>query len=448
MNESSNFETPKSVNHNSTNVSKDVKYFGPRYRGPVPVEATLAPKMPESQPKNPRTLRVAVIGAPNAGKSSLINAIVHRAVSAVSPKVNTTQECVRAVLTTEDTQVVFMDTPGILPTHDKHFSRQLVAEAWKTYENADLVLFVVDCCKRPDPNLIRLARWVAPLPSFTEEFANKARAASKSLQINQSLNTENLRKDKHELKELFPFGALSGKAHQALKRLHIAKLEQIYKEGKKNTSETSGYDISGDVSIPKRVTSPPVALVLTKIDRVEKPKGKFWVRAREDELKAQGKFLRCFRVNSRHRSGDFDTLLTFLKSRAIEGRPWDFAADSISGQSKVQQVEHIIRSLLLSWFNKDLPYKVQQNLIGWNTKLDGSIELEVDLLVGNETEVKIICGVRARTVRHLRENASKLLSKLWGVPVFVHIHVKAATTVERAAVRERIELLNSGASKH
>lgn len=67
-----------------------------------------------------RTLRLAVIGMPNAGKSTLINNIMGRKVCAASPKVHTTRVRARAFLNEGNSQIVFIDTPGIVDEKERN----------------------------------------------------------------------------------------------------------------------------------------------------------------------------------------------------------------------------------------------------------------------------------------------------------------------------------------
>lgn len=86
---------------------------------------------------------VAVLGAPNAGKSTLVNAMVGTKVTIVSPKVQTTRTRVRGVAVHGPAQIVFIDTPGIF-TPKRRLERSMVAAAWDGAADADQVLLVVD----------------------------------------------------------------------------------------------------------------------------------------------------------------------------------------------------------------------------------------------------------------------------------------------------------------
>jgi len=85
----------------------------------------------------------AVIGAPNAGKSTLVNALVGSKVSIVSPKVQTTRMRVRGVAICGATQIVFVDTPGIFKPR-RRLDRAMVNAAWAGASEADAILVLVD----------------------------------------------------------------------------------------------------------------------------------------------------------------------------------------------------------------------------------------------------------------------------------------------------------------
>ena len=86
---------------------------------------------------------VALIGAPNAGKSTLINALVGEKVSIVTRKAQTTRSTVRGVLTTGDAQIVFVDTPGLFAPR-RRLDRAMVASAWGAAADADILALLID----------------------------------------------------------------------------------------------------------------------------------------------------------------------------------------------------------------------------------------------------------------------------------------------------------------
>ena len=86
---------------------------------------------------------VAVVGRANAGKSTLVNALVGEKVSIVSPKPQTTRDRIYGVLTTDEYQIVFEDTPGVYKAAGLLNSRmQKTVE--RTARDTDLILFVLD----------------------------------------------------------------------------------------------------------------------------------------------------------------------------------------------------------------------------------------------------------------------------------------------------------------
>jgi GTP-binding protein Era len=96
-----------------------------------------------NEPSLTRCGFIAVLGAPNAGKSTLVNAIVGTKVSIVTHKVQTTRGRVMGIRIVENDQIVFVDTPGIF-TPKKKLERAMVDAAWTGANDADLALLLVD----------------------------------------------------------------------------------------------------------------------------------------------------------------------------------------------------------------------------------------------------------------------------------------------------------------
>src|SRR3954465_13542857 len=92
---------------------------------------------------------IALIGAPNAGKSTLTNGLVGSKVSIVTRKVQTTRALVRGVAMVGDAQLVLMDTPGIFAPR-RRLDRAMVTTAWGGAHDADIVLLLIDAKKGID----------------------------------------------------------------------------------------------------------------------------------------------------------------------------------------------------------------------------------------------------------------------------------------------------------
>ncbi len=102
----------------------------------------------DAAPPGHRSGFVAVIGRPNVGKSTLMNRIVGQKVAIVSPKPQTTRSRIMGILTREEVQVIFVDTPGLhRPRHE--LGRTMVATATRSIPDADVVLFMVDVSVPP-----------------------------------------------------------------------------------------------------------------------------------------------------------------------------------------------------------------------------------------------------------------------------------------------------------
>ena len=108
-------------------------------------DTPLQPPQPESgTPEGFRCGMVAIVGRPNVGKSTLMNALVGQKVSITSRKAQTTRHRITGIQTTDDAQFVFVDTPGFQTRHATALNRSLNRAVTSTLTSVDAVLFVVE----------------------------------------------------------------------------------------------------------------------------------------------------------------------------------------------------------------------------------------------------------------------------------------------------------------
>ena len=344
-------------------------------RSPVPASARVfvPSATPVTQPAHPRRLRVALIGAPNAGKTSLMNSILKRVVGAVSSKINTTRESILGVLTDGDCQIEFVDCPGIVPRDGSSDARELSAEAWKTLNDSDCALLIVDTVKKP-----------------TNDFLETIRKISK-------------------------------------KRTIVDELTEY------NQQVSDGCRGAEDTCETQNGTTRDVILVLNKSDLVEDKK---WLKVRNMQLSAHSTFDKTFYVSAKE-NHNVNNLVAYLKDQCVPGE-WAYGTETVTTLSMTEQLEQLVRAFLFTWFNKDVPYHIQQQTVGWTERLDGTLIIEHELLVKDSVVARMILGSRHRLIQRLKENVTFKLKKNWGIEKLVLlIHVKAGR--QRESKRDRIE---------
>lgn len=136
---------------------------------------------------------ISIVGAPNVGKSTLINRLVGTKVSIVSPKVQTTRTRVLGIRLEGAAQVIFVDTPGIFAPR-RRLDRAMVAAAWSGAEDADEVLLLVDCARGIDGDTRSILDRLKETGRKAYLALNKIDLVKKPqlLELSQNLNALNL----------------------------------------------------------------------------------------------------------------------------------------------------------------------------------------------------------------------------------------------------------------
>jgi GTPase len=143
----------------------------------------------EPAPAASRCGFVAVIGAPNVGKSTLVNALVGTKVSIVTPKVQTTRALIRGIATEGDAQLILVDTPGIFAPR-RRLDRAMVEGAWAGTRDADLVVLVIDASKGVEDDDAAVVKALGGMPVTKALVLNKIDlvAKPKLLDLAKALN--------------------------------------------------------------------------------------------------------------------------------------------------------------------------------------------------------------------------------------------------------------------
>ena len=121
---------------------------------------------------------VAILGAPNAGKSTLVNALVGQKVAIVSPKAQTTRARLMGIAIADDTQMLLVDTPGIF-TPNRRLDRAMVKAAWEGADDADRVVLVIDAAAKVGPRVEQVIEGVEARPEPKILVLNKVDIADK-----------------------------------------------------------------------------------------------------------------------------------------------------------------------------------------------------------------------------------------------------------------------------
>jgi GTP-binding protein Era len=274
----------------------------------------------------PRCGFIALIGAPNAGKSTLTNALVGSKVAIVTPKVQTTRSLLRGIAIVGNAQLVFIDTPGIFAPR-RRLDRAMVTTAWAGAHDADLVALLIDASK-----------------------------------------------------------GLDDEAQAILDRL-------------------------GEVRQPK-------ALILNKIDLVERPR----LLALAQAINARADFAATFMISAL--SGDgVDDLRKWLADHVPAG-PWHYPPDEVSDAPLRQLAAEITREKLYLKLHQELPYQSTVETEAWTDRSDGSVRIEQTIYVERESQRKIVLGKGGRSIKAIGEAARKELAEILEKPVHLFLFVK------------------------
>ncbi|MGL4637802.1 MAG: GTPase Era [Beijerinckiaceae bacterium] len=282
---------------------------------------------------------IALIGAPNAGKSTLLNALVGAKISIVSRKVQTTRTQVRGIAMIGQTQIVFVDTPGIFAPK-RRLDRAMVDSAWGGATDADLVSLLVDVRKWDDPETTAI-----------------------------------------------------------LERLATVKQ--------------------------------PKALILNKVDTIDKPKLMEIATALNEKVS----FDTTFMVAALTGYG-VKELSNWMAERMAPG-PWLYPEDQISDAPMRFLAAEITREKIFERLHDELPYRSTVETEAWEMKKDGSVKISQTIYVEREGQRKIVLGDGGSTIKSIGMSARKDIAEAAECKVHLFLFVKVRENWENDPERYR-----------
>ncbi|XP_053131104.1 GTPase Era, mitochondrial isoform X1 [Hemicordylus capensis] len=374
---------------------------------------------PPDQPENSRILRIAIIGAPNAGKSTLSNQLLGRKVLPVSKKVHTTRCSALGVITKEDTQLVLLDTPGLttLAKAKRHnLEKSLLYDSMESLKSANLVVVLVDVSDHYTRNQLhpRVLQCLSEFPQVPSILV---------------LNKVDLLKKKYLLLDLvteLTEGVVNGKklgVKSLLKPRSSLPSRDKLPEGLQ--ASAASEDSTEGLQAPHEAQAGPgldseVHSVSTDVDL--DPARESFKRQKKRARKGWPHFQEIFMLAAVN-GEEVETLKSYLLMQAKPG-PWEFHSEVLTSQSPQEICDNIIREKLLEYLPEEVPYSVGQRTEVWEEGPSGELVILQNLLVYKETHMKMLIGPSGQLISRIAFEAGQDLMNAFLCDVHLRLCVK------------------------
>ncbi|NXL56790.1 ERAL1 GTPase, partial [Chordeiles acutipennis] len=376
------------------------------------------------QPQNPKVLRIAIIGAPNAGKSTLCNQLLGRKVFPVSKKVHTTRCKARGVVTYEDTQLMIV-IECVWLTHTHLSFRHKLDEAMLTdprdsMKYADLVLVLVDVSDHWTRNSLskEVLECLSQFPQIPSVLVlNKVDLLKKKfilLELATELTEGIVNGKKLEVRYAFKHNSSSSaKPSQIIEAspLESSSPESHCLQETDQAREGSAWDSSSDVRASES------SLV------TEEPQGPKLHRPRDlQNRKGWPCFQEIFMLAALH-GEEVETLKRYLLMQAKPG-PWEFHSGVLTSQSPQEICDNIIREKILEYLPLEVPYGVIQVTEMWEEGPSGELLIVQNLLVPRKSHMMMLIGRRGKVIGRIAQEAGQDLMNVFLCDVRLKLKVE------------------------
>eukprot|EP00066_Takifugu_rubripes_P026312 XP_011615578.1 PREDICTED: GTPase Era, mitochondrial [Takifugu rubripes] len=371
------------------------------------------------QPAKSKVLKVAIIGSPNAGKSTLSNQLLGRKVFAVSKKVHTTRNRAMGVLTEGDTQIVLLDTPGLTTVSKvkRHqLEKSLLVDPWNTVKEADLMVVMVDVadrwmCSRLDFEVLKCLAQHPDTPAILVlNKVDKVKAKDRLLDITAVLTCGMVNGHKMRVRPVIkpPWA-------KKLPDNHLESLDEENHTETKSPSELN-YQLSKE----------QLKVLRSQLG---------WPHFKD-----------VFMLSSVD-SDDVETLKTYFITKAKTGS-WKYHSEVLTDQSPEEVCTNLIREKLLEYLPQEVPYAVTQvstepptlgrshtmtvlappqSIEFWQEGENGELHINVKLYAKKDTHMKMLIGTAGQVVARMAQEAGEDLGRVFLRNIKLKLSVKLKT---------------------
>ncbi|KAM9789030.1 GTPase Era, mitochondrial [Neosynchiropus ocellatus] len=347
-----------------------------------------------NQPDNSKLLKVAIIGSPNAGKSTLSNQLLGKKVFAVSKKVHTTRSRAVGVLTEDETQIVLLDTPGLTsPSKVKRhqLEESLLLDPWNTVKEADLIVAMVDVADK----------WTSTRLDFE---LLKCLTQNQNIPAILVLNKVDLVKAKNRLLDItaeLTCGFVNGKKLQVRSKIKPwAQKNPEWKPRQVLSEDESGLEMPGILES---------GLSQEQLSVLKNQRG--WPHFKD-----------VFMLSSVDQE-DVQTLKSYFLSSA-KHRSWQYHSEVLTDQSPEEMCHNVVREKLLEYLPQEVPYSITQILDYWRENEIGQLDICMKLHAKKDSHIRMVIGAGGQMVAQIARETSEDLSRIFLREVRVKLSVK------------------------
>ncbi|XP_064612881.1 GTPase Era, mitochondrial-like [Liolophura sinensis] len=426
------------------------------------------------QPPNSKLLRLAIIGRPNCGKSTLTNQLMGWRVSSVSNKVHTTRKQTLGVWTHNETQLVFLDTPGMVEAikrHRHHLEKSLLTDPHSSWEDADLVAVVVDVSQpwnrtELDEEILKALYMHSDVPSIlvlnkVDKLKEKHVLLSTVRRLTEGIvagkPVVKKRKEKLTKQDLFESelvghtktdskNRLSGTVTQtsdwfqdsdngvsseslsqrtSLRQSEIETAPHLHSQSK-SSEEFHQYGDSANVQSEHS----PAVQSDASLSSVDHSDGS-WIDLHQ-KLKEVKKVIRkkngwpnfdhVFMVSAL--TGDGVKELKDYMLGCAKPSDWLYHSSLVTDQHPQDIAKMCVWEKLLDHLREEIPYNLQLDVSYWEVDPSGRLKLAIDVSCWKKRHFRAAMGPGGSTIRLVSVEAEEELARTFQCPVLLKVRLK------------------------